>query len=204
MVIFVTGCARSGTSLTTKIIEALGANLGRGHARINSLYENVDVRENVLKPYLRYIGVDPVGQYPLPSADRALPRIENTSAVLRYIPEPEPRAYKDAKLSLVWRAWDYAWPDAKWVLVRRDRAKIVDSCLRTSFMRAFDDRAGWNHWVDEHEQRFEAMRASLDLIEIWPADYIDDAEAFRPVATFCGLPFDDNKVRASVDRSVWH
>lgn len=199
--IFITGCARSGTSLTTKILKELGCNLGIG--RINTLYENVEVRENVLKPYLRFLGADPMGQDPLPQ-EPLLPQHDLGDQVRFALGEPEePWAYKDAKLTLVWREWSRHFPEAKWVLVRRERSKIVDSCMRTSFMRAFTSRSGWEGWVDAHEERFEAMQ-HLDLIEVWPQAIVDDPEAFCPVATFCGLTFDRDKVEAAIERSAWH
>jgi hypothetical protein len=198
--ILVTGCARSGTSLTTRILQAHGCWLGANQS-VNRLYENIDIRQTLLKPYLRRSGADPRGQKPLPDTDRLEPDPSLRRAVLeRLNGAPRPWAYKDAKLTLIWPVWAKAFPEAKWVVVRRDPERIVKSCLHTNFMKAYDNRDGWLGWVAEHERRFEAMKAAgLDLVEVWPAAFIADAEAFRPVAAHCGLAFDAGAVRGAID-----
>ncbi|MEJ8571238.1 sulfotransferase [Microbaculum marinum] len=204
--IFITGCARSGTSLTAKILRAHGCWLGEP-AEVNVLYENVVVRDGILKPYLRWVGADPLGQGVLPDTDLLplKPGFQEAIAEV-FAGKPEPHAYKDAKIALVWQAFAFAYPEAKWVLVRRVAEKIIDSCVRTPFMAAHgSDRRAWARWVFEHERRFDRMKATgLDLIETWPADYIRDPEAFRPVAEHCGLEFKSASVEAAVDRGVWH
>lgn len=190
--ILITGCARSGTSLTTQILQSHGLHLGP----VNVLFENTDIRESVLKPYLRAIGTDPRGQKPLPDTDSLPAHVGLRDAVLKRVPETS--GYKDAKLTLVWPVWAKAFPQAKWVLVRRKAEDIAGSCLRASFMNAFDTMDGWLGWVAEHEKRFEKMKAALDIIEVWPRDYIEDAGKFQPVADHCGLAFNGDAVKAAI------
>lgn len=204
--ILITGAARSGTSLTTQILQRLGAHLGPAHD-INALYENTALREGVLKPFLRRHGYDPKGQWPLPPAGAdCVPDNDFLGGLSAYWDAHmhpaagQHPAYKDAKLALCWGAWNTAMPGAKWVIVRRNGGEIADSCMRTGFMTAYDNHAGWIRWVEHHERQFLAMRkAGLDVIETWPADFIKDPEAFRPVADFCGLPFDADAVRGAID-----
>ncbi len=198
--IFVTGCARSGTSLVTGILRDFGVHLGD----VNSLNENTGVREGVLKPYLRALGADPMGQNPLPGSEGLPPQHYLREVVLERIGGHEPRAYKDAKLTLVWPVWHAAFRGAKWVLVRRDAEAIAESCLRTPFMTAFKTREGWLEWVSQHEARFEAMRERLNIIEVWPARFIREPVEFEPVCAFLGLPFDKDVVENAIDRSRWH
>ena len=198
--IFITGCARSGTSLIAQILQAHGFKLGR----VNRLYENMDVREDVLKPYLRRIGADPMGQTTLPDTDNLPYQNGLRHEVERKLSCPEPWAYKDAKLTLVWPVWVEAFPEAKWILVRRDAEKIAESCVRTTFMRAYSHEQGWLGWVAEHERRFERMRDVLDLIEVWPRDVVSDARAFAPVCAHVGVDFDLDETEACIDRSRWH
>lgn len=202
--IFITGAARSGTSLTSKIIQAHGVSLGGAPNRINRLFENTDVRENVIKPYLRSIGADPLGQNPLPDTDN-LPLIPDfRSQVAKFIDPVEPWAYKCAKATLIWPVFHEAFPEAKWVIVRRDKRKIAESCVRTDFMRAYKDVEGWESWVEAHERRFEKMRQSLNYIETWPDRYVLDPVEFKPVAEFCGVEFSEDIVRSSFDGNKWH
>jgi len=197
--IFVTGAARSGTSLTTKILQAHGCYLGVA-ADINCLYENVALRQSVLKPYLRSINADPLGQKPLPDTNNIPSYPHLRDEVVRRLGESQVALWKDAKICLVWPVWASAFPTAKWIIVRRDPERIAASCLHTRFMKVYDTREGWLGWVAEYERRFEAMKAAnLDVIEVWPAEFIADAEAFRPVAEHCGLTFDSGAVRGAID-----
>ncbi|WP_022697917.1 sulfotransferase [Euryhalocaulis caribicus] len=202
--ILITGAARSGTSLTTQILKAHGCWLG---SAVNSLYENTDIREQVLKPYLRAVDADPLGQDPLPDTGDLPPHHGLCRAIAeRMEGGPGRWAYKDAKLALVWPAWAKMFPEAKWVIVRRKTEEIVESCIKASFMRAHgEDRAAWARWVEEHERRFEAMMtAGLDAIEVWPRKFIDDPEAFRPVAEHCGLEFNASAVCGAINPDRYH
>lgn len=199
--ILVTGCARSGTSLTTAVLRACGANLGA----VNSLNENMAVREGLVKPYLSSIKADPLCQDPLPDLARIAPDPEWRAKVTKAIGQPEPWAYKCAKACLFWPLWVEHFPEAKWVIVRRDRDKIVDSCLRTVFMRAFKDRSGWERWVDVHLERFEQLKAVADCIEVWPHEAVSgDTEAYRPMVEHCGLEWRPQEVSAEINPGRWH
>ena len=209
--IFVTGCARSGTSLIAKLLQAHGANLGDQN-RVNVLYENTGVRENVLKPYLKRIGADPIGQsVPLPDVTR-LPKLEHLrEKVLNYILGNEPRAYKDAKLCHVWPVFAQAFPEAKWLIVRRDKERIVESCLREKtsegfrkFMRS-DDPKHWRSWVEAHEARFDEMLKGLpNVVQVWPQVIIKDPSAFAAVAAFCDLDFNVKTTEGAIIGKLWH
>lgn len=202
--IFVTGCARSGTSLITQILQGHGCHLGADN-RINSLYENVGIRQNVLKPYLRSIGADEMGQrLPFPETNTLPPYDALAQHVHKFIYGQEPMAYKDAKLTLVWPVFAQAFPAAKWVIARRDRNAIARSCLRTPFMRASPTEEYWLQWVDEHVRRFEEMKSKLDTIEVWADSIVEDPMVFKPVAVFCGLQFNKDATEKAIDKAKWH
>jgi len=144
--ILITGCARSGTSMTAGILDrcgAYGGNLLMGHSRANrkSFYENREIRDNILKPYLMLCGADPLGQKPLPQPQALLPlanlrsKIEQIFKFQGY--KDGPWYYKGSKMCLVWPTFHTAFPEAKWVIVRRRDEDIVYSCMRTAFMRAY-------------------------------------------------------------------
>lgn len=191
--ILVTGCGRSGTSLTAQVLKACGANLGQH----NELYEHLGVRERVLKPYLESIGADPLGQDPLPEetpitgtwADRVAKHLDGDT-------------YKDAKIALMWRVWADAYPSANWVLCWRDPDDIAASCLRTRFMRAYDTHADWADWAERYQAYMAAIDA--DTVDVWPDDAIYDPEVYRPVVEHCGLTWDREAVEAVIEPNNWH
>lgn len=199
--ILITGCARSGTSLTTRIFQACGAELGN----VNKLYENTAVRDGITKPYLKSVGADPMGQYPLPDINALKPDPTFGDRV-RDALGPDVNCYKGAKMCLFWPIWAEAFPDATWVIVRRERERIIDSCIRTSFMRAHHSREGWGEWVDHHLERFEEMRLCLDdITEVWPSEFIDGyGENMKHAVEGAGLVWDWQKAEACLNANRWH
>lgn len=217
--ILITGCARSGTSMTAGVIHhcgAWGGNL-RGPNKYNKkgMFENAEIVQGFVKPLLKRLGCDPLGQKPLPDINKIhrLPD-DQAKACRRFVLETirkqgysgGPWYYKGAKLCLLWPLWHKAFPNARWIIVRRDPEDIVASCLRTSFMRKYQTRAGWLGWVVEHEKRFEEMHnAGLSVMEVWPQRAINgDLTELQMVINNLGLKWDFNTVREFVSPALWH
>jgi len=194
-VIIVTGAARSGTTLTTSIIEACGGDIGK---KCSSLKEHMGVKE-IIKDSLRYNGCDPMGQYPLPEGDIKVQRLrERVLAELG-----DANVVKDAKITLMWKAFHEAFPEAQWVVVRRNKAKIVDSCHRTRFMQKHPN---WEVWAEEHERRFKEMKRKVNYMEVWPDELVrkGDASQFVDMIDWLGLEWNGTAVKQIVDPNQWH
>ena len=222
--ILITGCARSGTSLVAGSIEICGAFGGKlsGPNRNNKkgMFENSAIRDTVVKPYLREQGVDPKGQYPLPDINKlSIPndwksKIENIITNEGY--NGGPWFYKGAKMCLMWPVWHYAFPNAKWVIVRRRTADIINSCLKTGFMTAFgkkyiqkavnvdNESDGWRWWVHQHEKRFvEMITEGLDVKVVWPQRMVyGDYRQMMELMEWLGLTWSP-KVLSFVDPKLW-
>ena len=218
----ITGCARSGTSMTAGVIFLSGAKGGDmfGPTRFNprGMYENKIIREGMVKPYLRSIGADPMGQKPLPDLQRVWADANcaetvgawrsNIQALMRAqgVGEDEPWAYKGAKMCLFWPLWHAAFPDARWVLVRRTDTDIINSCLRTHFMRAYRDALGWQRWVETHKQRFQEMRNAfpMNIHEVWPEKVIGGAvEIYYNMLEWLGLVPPEDLIEKFIDPVLW-
>ena len=222
--ILVTGCARSGTSMAAGVINICGAFGGKmvGANRFNEkgMFENSEIRNNVLKPYLKKLRVDKMGQYPLPNIE-TLPIESNWSNRIESIMRHEgykegPWMYKGAKMCLMWKQWHYAFPDAKWVIVRRKTSDIVSSCMKTGFMRAFqseeiqravgvtNERDGWKWWVRQHEQRFvEMITAGLNVKVIWPERMVSgNYKQMMETVEWLGLDWNE-KIFKFIEPKLW-
>jgi len=222
--ILITGAARSGTSMVAGSVNICGAFGGimSGPNRNNQkgMFENHRVRENITKPYLRGIGVDPLGQYPLPDIG-SLPIPNDWQARIEEVMRDEgyrsgPWMYKGAKMCLFWPVWHHAFPNAKWIIVRRHRRDIVDSCLKTGFMKAFrnqqvqravgaaDERHGWAWWVEQHLARFREMQdAGLNIKVVWPERMVQgDYTQLYETIDWLGLTW-DSRVLEFVDPKLW-
>jgi len=143
----------------------------------HGFFENAGIRREVVKAALQAAGADPLGVNRLPQV--YVPVFDLRERVESLLKgegwRGEPWFYKETKLALMWPAWVAAFPDARWVIVWRDRDEIVDSCLRTGFMRQHsDDPRFWREWVDDYRARLNELRAHAGTITIHPPHGVDD------------------------------
>ena len=217
--IFITGCARSGTSLVAGIIDRCGAwggNLNRPNRwNPHGPHENRMMRERIIKRVLREMKVDTLGQHPLPDIGKVRQlAAEGRGKRMRedYLQELIGQGYpggawyhKGAKLCLIWPVVQAAFPHARWVFVRRPTDRIVASCLRTPFMSRFRDEAGWYEWVMVHLQRLDEMTAAgLQVKELWSSKIIEgDLGQAMEVVAWLGLGWNATAVSKWIDPKVW-
>lgn len=222
--ILITGAARSGTSLCAGAIHICGAFGGKTtgptpHNR-RGQFENARIRDTITKPYLRDLGFDPLGQYPLPNINGLTIPLDWRQRVEQVFREEGYRSgplfYKGAKMVLTWPVWAYHFPNAKWVIVRRRSGDIADSCCKTGFMRAFrhpevqravgvnNERDGWLWWVDQHLEAFRAMiDAGLNCQVVWPERWINgDYQHLYSLMDWLGLSW-DSEVLNFIDKKLW-
>lgn len=222
--ILITGCARSGTSMVAGAIHLCGAfggdMAGPNKHNAKGMFENYKIRNEIVKPYFRSINADPLGQYPLPDIE-SLKIPVNWRLMIEQIMQKQGYKngawfYKGAKICLFWPVWDYAFPNAKWIIVRRRTADIVNSCLKTGFMRAFNSKAnqtavgakneheGWLWWVRQHEQRFvEMIQAGLNCKIVWPERMVNgDYSQLYETLEWLGLEW-NSEVLNFIDPKLW-
>lgn len=222
--VLVTGAARSGTSMVAGAIHLCGAFGGimRGPNSNNAkgMFENAKIVNTITKPYLRELGLDPLGQFPLPDINN-LPiptdwrrRVEQVFRDEGY--QSGPLFYKGAKSCLFWPVWNYAFPKSKWVIVRRRTGDIVNSCLHTGFMRAFsntnfqkavgvdNERDGWIWWVNQHLTRFrEMIDEGINIKIVWPERMVDgDFSQLVETIEWLGLKWNP-EVLTFIDSKLW-
>lgn len=211
--ILITGAARSGTSMIAGVVHLCGAWGGKmtGPTKYNKKgqFENSEIRNNITKPYLKSMGYDPMGQRPLPDIHNLKPidlKTTVTDVIKRQGYQGGPWFYKGAKMCLFWPKWHEAFPRAKWVIVRRKSEDIANSCLRTSFMRAYNTVSGWLQWVAVHEKRFKEMHeAGLDIKEVWPIKAIKgDFNELETMISWLGLDYHEEVVKSFVTPKLYH
>lgn len=224
-IILVTGCARSGTSIVGGIINMCGAFGGQmspaNKYNAKGMFENYEIRNSITKPFLRDLGVDPLGQWPLPNINNLLipvdwrTRVENVFLKQGYDGQQKV-FYKGAKMCLFYPVWNYAFPKARWVIVRRRSGDIASSCAKTGFMTAFarkevqravgvdNERDGWLFWIRAHEKLFVEMITSIPQVKVvWPERAIDgDFSEIRELIDWCRLDWND-EVYSFVDKKLW-
>lgn len=216
--IIITGTQRSGISIIAGLINLCGAWGGRfdKQPRFNGKvsYENADIRQALVRPLLYGMRADPWGQRPLPDikrcrkvARKVAPTWKRTTerTVLLQGYTEGPIFIASAQAAPIWPVWAKAFPGARWVLVRRDDGDIVQSCLKSGFMRGYSSQAGWQQWVEEHKMRFEEMaKAGLNMLEIWPQKIIQGKfEELKNVVHRLMLRWDQSEVEDFVAPILW-
>ncbi len=211
--VLITGCARSGTSMTAGIFHALGGWGGEmsGPTRHNKkgMFENAEVR-SIVKLYLKLCNVDPKGQYPLPDLHDLRPVMHWKRRITGIMEDQgcpfEQWFYKGAKMCLMWPIWNDAFPNAKWIIVRRADDDIVYSCMRTGFMNNRSTEKGWHSWVDHHKENFRQMHeAGLQIRELWPSKFVGgDYTELKEVMEWAGYSWNEDAINNFVDKKLFH
>jgi len=170
--IFITGLPRSGTSMTAGIFAQLGVFTGPtvpgGLSNPKGFFENTIIREEIIKGILNAANFCPLGVSSLPPIDfneeinfdkkLSLKDILQRIILAQGYNKEVPWLYKDAKLTLLWRIFNSQFPNALWIIVRRDRENVIRSCLSTHFMLQHSSKVDfWNKFADEYETRLEAL-----------------------------------------------
>lgn len=208
--------------MTAGIISLCGAWGGQlaGGTKYNQrgMFENTEIRNQIVKPFLIKIGCDPMGQKPLPEPDKNSDLKKDLVANSNWLRKEVLKIirgqgyhndstwfYKGAKICLIWQMWHLAFPKAKWILVRRRDSDIIRSCMKTSFMKKCGNEKGWQEWINVHKKRFAEMRMmGLNMFEIWPQDIINgDFHKIRAALESFGLVWKKEKVVEFVSPALW-
>jgi hypothetical protein len=225
--ILITGAARSGSSMVAGIMRICGAFGGKcsGATENRGVNENDFIHDKMIIPFLRNMKADSSGQYPLPNVvEMSIPadwqrRIIGTLTNQNYRKGQGPWFYKGSKSILIWPVWNYAFPNAKWIIVRRRTGDIIRSCLETWHMKAFEDqrnqkavgarnqREGWLWWIRQHEKRInEMIQSGLNCKVVWPERMVNgDYEQIYEAIEWCGLDWKNNtqRILQYIDPKLW-
>lgn len=215
--IFITGVPRSGTSMLSGLFHISGVWKGKtiGPSKENpkGFFENASLRESVLKPYLRSIGADALGQKPLPRIEDCTIDQNIKNRIKRILLDESyhrgPWLWKDAKLLLTFPLWVELYPEALWLIVKRNPASVARSCLRTGFMRAEQTLEGWEKWVKDYESRVEHLQAKAKHSAVVNTDILIEQGAeyllSSGLVSFFGLPnFDKERANNFISKQFWH
>ena len=208
--ILITGCARSGTSLISAIINEAGAkggimNVGGGPYNPTGFYENHEIINSVDKQILKSAGLDPMGQTSLPGEDFPAHDIRQrvfNIAASQGVSAADTWFFKDAKLLLLSRSYTQSFPGAKIVLVRRQKEGIVKSCMRTPFMHGRKTEKEWMDWVNHHIMLMACLKSTYSKVrEVWYEDLIvGNLTPIRELIQWLGLEYHHDYVNSIVIR----
>ena len=212
--ILVTGFPRSGTSLTAGILARGGVWSGNtvpgNKHNEKGYFENVALREQVVKPILSGLGCDPLGIRRLPGL-ASIPSMPFLRRLVLHSIRSEgyigdrPWMYKGAKLTLIWPVWAAAFPAAEWVVVRRPPTEVVRSCLRTPFMAQHStDPEFWTSAISAYDERLAALAGTHQVHEIMAKELLAHKfDRVRSLFDRVGIPWNEGVACRLVDKGLW-
>lgn len=199
--ILITGIQRSGSSIVAKALSSFGIFTGE----TSSMHENIQIRHRVNDLY-RIMNAPINAQFPLPKLNSQIITKdwakEIEKELIRQGYSKGMWLFKSSTICQIWPIWNYAFPNAKWIVVRRKSEDIVNSCMKTAYMNAFCGEEAWYWWIGEHERLFENMKdAKLNIREIWPEKMLnEDYSEFESILNWLEIPFKKEKICESLQQ----
>ena len=213
--IFVTGLPRSGTSMVAGCLHRCGFWVGDtvpgGIGNPRGFYENTKIRETIIKPILVALGCDPLGVKKLPQF-KGEPRANGLVDAIQLILQKEGYKqnqqwlYKDAKLSLLWPYFINAFPNARWVIVKRNPEHVIDSCLHTHFMAHHSkSRLFWHTFVREYQQRLNQLKHSGAQVYSISADKLIRGKysGLQRLTQELGVEYNHSRIQEFISPNLW-
>jgi hypothetical protein len=202
--ILITGAERSGSTFVARILDMCGVWSGA----VNNMFENTMIHS------LHYEMLRNREEL-FPKTDKITIPYSWKELILMQIEQEgwdkeRPWMVKGSILVQYWPVWHYAFPDAKWIIVRRRTGDVIQSCIKTGFMRTFKkdenlkkldletERDGWLWWVHQYENKFvEMIKEGLNCRIVWPDRLAEPVEAYKcmkqmyETVDWLGLKWDD-------------
>jgi len=222
----ITGAPRSGTSMIAGIIAKCGAFGGKTSPpnpnNQKGMFENMYIRNQLVKPFLKNLGVDPLGQFPLPNPRRFIPKNKYAKPMLqgrelrRQVlttfhnegwDRKAPLYYKGPKMCIMWPFWVFSFPEAKWLLVHRDIDQIAASCKRTPFMKAYESAHEWKWFAEKYREYMGKIKEYIPedrWREVWSNKVIEDYTLMKPMIDWLGLEWKEDEVREFIDPALYN
>lgn len=199
--IFITGVERSGCSIVARVISMTG---GCFTGYMNGMYENWR-----LKNYLKTIPLSLAHQPPYPEV-AAIP-VNFQNKVMEVIhkqgyKDNKPWMFKSALMTPTWKIWNTHFPNAKWIIVHRDSKDIINSCMKTTYMRLMKDpvvlsaigvdspEAGWEWWIKKNRETWmEMIGSGLNCKVVRPDRMADgDYTQMKEIVEWLELPWNES------------
>lgn len=213
--ILITGSPRSGSTIIAHILRICGVFVSQPLTKM----QESEAFNNLIKLHLLKYGVDPRGQFPLaPLEDQEIiiPGFKESiqNLIMAHGYHKGPWVIKSSSIALMWHAWKEAFPNAKFIIVRRSTDSIIDSCIKTGYMDAFPEKIlqlgvttekeAWEWMVQSYISRFDDMiMEGLDVKVIWPERMArgDYSQVFELV-DWLELPW-QSEILAHIDPKFW-
>lgn len=217
--IILTEIPRSGAPIVAHVLRVCGAWAGTNDdwpAKIDQEGNNKRVRDVLVRPLFRGLGANTLGLDTLPDIEACKGLAKQIAATWReqmksilegqgYEPFMGPWVYRGADALLAWPIWVEAFPNARWVMVRRDNKSIAEACERTGYMKSIRDADSFDAWVKGFMGSLAQMNASGHPVKsVWPGEFLHGKMAgLKQLILELGLTWDARKVQNELIPILW-
>lgn len=203
--IFITGAERSGSSLISRILTISG---GCFTGNMSTMYENYLLKQLnqsfLLDSTISSFSIEsPPGKWK--EMVEALLHKQGYKENIKWM-------FKESSLTRLWKIWNHYYPDAKWIIVRRKPTEIINSCVKTNWMRLMknpetlkligvtSEEEGWQWWIRRYEEQWVKMiEAGINCKVIWPDRMVEgDYSQIKEMLDWLGLNWTD-KIIDTID-----
>jgi len=206
---------RSGSSLLTYILKELGVFTGLTKKGDNynryGYFENIAI-SNILINILRandLFGLNKKFQ-PLYLPSVPDPNVFRTK-VLNIIKEQGYTehthwAFKDPKILLCSDVFMRSFKKAKWVIIKRDKQKLIESLLRTPFMDAYQTKIEWENFLGIYDIHIKRVMDNCDHFVVDIDQLASDINGvLKKLTMYLNIDFDVSKDYSYIfDSKVFH
>ena len=213
--IIIAGTYRGGTSMMTGLCAACGAWTGHtmpGNDFNPKGYFEHEGLKSVLHLMLQISGYNDSDDLPPESlidtrdADRLHHVLETLMLAEGY--QGGPWVMKNPKIPFFWRYFDRIYPDAKWIITRRDKASILKSMQRVNVLTLKPKAEPFtadilSRVIDGYMMRLDSIERQLpaDRVRTLSSDDIvaGNMDTLKDVMEWAGLTYDDSAVKEFIE-----
>jgi hypothetical protein len=196
--VFITGVERSGSALVARVLTLSGVFTGTVSSMYENCYFNVAIN-TLLKDYRNGLFINPRRVKIPDDWETKIETILNMEGHVNGL-----WLCKSSKLTQMWPVWNQFYPNAKWIIVRRRTGDIVQSCLKTGYMKIFksisnrrligvvEEKDGWLWWIHQYEKTFvDMIESGINCKVVWPERMVTgDYKQMEETVNWLGLQWD--------------
>lgn len=209
--ILIVSMPRSGSSLLSHILHNEGVQVGNckqgDEFNKYGYYENIRMR-NVLIKYLKKQDVNNLGKKfqpinlreDLKDFDRKIYRSLRQDGITK----DKPWLFKEPKIALCWNLFKTYYPDAKWILLYRNKEQVLSSYDKATFMDAYSTREEWEKYMSVWDINMETIKKECNNVYEFQIESIfeNKVDDINKLFQFIGIE-NTNKYIECVDKKIF-
>lgn len=209
--ILIASMPRSGSSLLSHILHNEGVQVGNckqgDEFNKYGYYENIRMRNIIIK-YLKKQDTGNLDKKFQPINIREDLKDFNRKMyrALRQdgISNDKPWLFKEPKIALCWNLFKEYYPDAKWVLLYRNKEQVLASYDKAKFMDAYSTKEDWYNYMSAFDANMETIKQECKNVHEFHIESIfeNNIDEINKLFEFIGVQ-NTNKYLQCVDKKIF-